>query len=100
MDRYLEQYQALGPCEYIEVGWGSDISKVRQAFPATTLDLMINIPNVQAMPRGELKDLLQAMVSQGAPRSLIRDIYLADIGPDVPDATVESFVSAVDAAFV
>jgi len=40
------------------------------------------------------------MVSQGAPRSLIRDIYLADIGPDVPDATVESFVSAVDAAFV
>ena len=100
MDRYLEQYQALGPCEYIEVGWGSDISKVRQAFPATTLDLMINIPNVQAMPRGELKDLLQAMVSQGAPRSLIRDIYLADIGPEVPDATVESFVSAVDAAFV
>ena len=99
MDRYLEAYQAIGPCEYIEVGWGSTVSKVRQAFPTTMLDLMINIPDVQAMPPDQLTDSVLSMVSEGAPRLLIRDIYLADIGPDVPDASVEEFVSAVDAAF-
>jgi hypothetical protein len=39
------------------------------------------------------------MVSQATPRALIRDIYLADIGPEVPDTTVERFVEAVNAAF-
>ena len=99
MDRYLAHYQALGPCQYIEVGWGSTVSKVRQAFPGTVLDLMINIPAVQAMPQDRLADILREMVSQGAPRALVRDIYLADIGPDVPDTTVERFVEAVNAAF-
>ncbi len=99
MDRYLDAYQALGPCEYIEVGWGSTISKVRCAFPVTTLDLMINIPDVQAMAPVQLKASLQEMVLQAEPRALIRDIYLADIGPEVPDATVERFVDAVNEAF-
>ena len=99
MDRYLGQYQALGPCEYLEVGWGSTLARVRQAFPATTLDLMINIPAVQAMPPGRLAETLRDMVAQAAPRTLIRDIFLADIGPDVPDAAVVNFVEAVNAAF-
>ncbi len=99
MDRYLQQYQSLGECEYIEVGWGSTISRVRQAFPHTTLDLMINIPAVQAMSPERLRGTLREMISQGAPQGLIRDVYLADIGPDVPDATVENFVEAVNAAF-
>ncbi len=99
MDRYLDDYRALGPCEYIEVGWGSTVAKVRQAFPTTTLDLMMNIPDVQAMTPGQLQDSLREMVSQGEPRAVIRDIFLADIGPDAPDSTVENFVTAVDAAF-
>ena len=99
MDRYLGQYQALGPCEYIEVGWGSTLTKVRQAFPTTTLDLMINIPAVQAMPPDRLREMLREMVVQAAPRPLIRDIFMADIGPDVLDATVEGFVDAVNVAF-
>jgi uroporphyrinogen-III decarboxylase len=99
MDRYLADYQALGPCDYIEVGWGSTLARVRQAFPATALDLMINIPAVQTMSPDRLKETLREMVSQAAPRALIRDIFMADIGPDVPDATVEAFVDAVNEAF-
>ncbi len=99
MDRYLGDYQALGPCDYVEVGWGSALAKVREAFPATPLDLMINIPAVQAMPRGRLGDTLREMVLQAAPQNLIRDIFMADVGPEVPDAVIENFVWAVDAAF-
>lgn len=99
MDRYLGHYQALGPCEYIEVGWGSAVAKVREAFPTTTLDLMINIPAVQAMPLDRLTETLWEMASQAAPQALVRDIFMADIGADVPDATIQSFVEAVNAAF-
>jgi hypothetical protein len=98
MDRYLCHYQALGPLEYIEVGWGSTVAKVRQAFPTTTLDLLINIQAVQAMRPDGLRETLREMAAQAAPRALIRDIYMADIGPDVPDATIERFVEAVNAA--
>jgi hypothetical protein len=75
------------------------VAKVREAFPKTTLDLMLNIPAVQTMSRDQLAATLREMVNQGAPRGLIRDIFLADIGPDVSDATVEHFVQAVNAAF-
>ncbi len=100
MDRYLTDYQRLGPCEYIEVGWGSTLTSVRQAFPSTTLDLMINIPAVQAMPQDRLTETLREMVAQAAPRALIRDIFMADVGPDVPDATVARFVEAVNSGFM
>ena len=75
------------------------MARVREAFPTTTLDLMVNIPAVQVMPCDRLADTLKAMVEQAAPRALIRDIYMADIGPDVADAIVENFVEAVNAAF-
>jgi len=45
------------------------------------LDLMINIPALQAMPRDHLRETLREMVSQAAPRALLRDIFMADIGP-------------------
>lgn len=99
MDRYLEQYKCLGPCEYIEVGWGSSLAQVRQAFPTTTLDLMINIPAVQVMSADRLAETLRDMVEQAAPRELIRDIFMADIGPEVPDSVIHNFVEAVNAAF-
>jgi hypothetical protein len=99
MDRYLNDYQTLAPFAFIEVGWGSTVSRVRAAFPATTLDLMINIPAVQAMSAGELSETLRGMVEQAAPQALVRDVFLADIGPEVPDATVENFVQAVNKAF-
>ncbi|HEY5915171.1 MAG TPA: uroporphyrinogen decarboxylase family protein [Verrucomicrobiae bacterium] len=99
MDRYLGQYKALSPCDYIEVGWGSTVARVREAFPTSMLDLMINIPAVQNMPADRLADTAKEMVDQAAPWGLIRDIYMADIGPDVSDIVVENFVEAVDAAF-
>lgn len=99
MDRYLCHYQALGPCEYIEVGWGSNPAKVRQAFPGTTLDLMINIPAVQSMSGEQLAGALREMVAQAAPPALIRDIFMADIGPEVPDAAIERFVECVNSSF-
>ena len=99
MDRYLDLYKCLTPCDYIEVGWGSAVARVREAFPTTTLDLMINIPAVQAMSADRLSETLKDMVAEAEPRTLVRDIFLADIGPEVPDALVANFVEAVNAAF-
>jgi uroporphyrinogen-III decarboxylase len=99
MDRYLPSYQKLGPLEYIEVGWGSNISAVRKAFPETILDLMINVYDVAAMSAADMRDVIADMVKQGRPASHIRDIWMADVGPDVPDRLVLDFVEAVDAAF-
>jgi hypothetical protein len=98
MDRYLDLYKSLASCEYIEVGWGSSVARVREAFPTTTLDLMINIPDVQAMPANRLAESLKRMVADAAPRALVRDIFMADIGPEVPDTLVANFVEAVNAA--
>jgi len=95
----MSAYQCLNPLEYIEVGWGSNVAAVRGAFPNTILDLMINVYDVANMSPSTLRDVMTEMVKQGAPTSAIRDVWMADVGPDVPDQVVIGFVEAVDAAF-
>jgi hypothetical protein len=99
MDGYLSSYRTLLPLEYIEVGWGSTVAAVRQAFPTTILDLMINIYDVCNMSASDMRDVIIDMARQGSPADRVRDIWVADVGPDVPDRVVMDFVEAVNAAF-
>ncbi len=96
MDLYLEEYKKLRPIEFIEVGWGSNVAAVRNAFPDVTLDLMINVYDLQNMSRTMLHETVLSMVQQAAPISAIRDIWVADIGPDDSDEKVLDFIEAVD----
>ena len=99
MDGYLSSYRTLLPLEYIEVGWGSTVAAVRQTFPTTIFDLMINIYDVCNMSASDMRDVIIDMGRQGSPTDRMRDIWVADIGPDVPDRVVMDFVEAVNAAF-
>ncbi|MFN8006295.1 MAG: uroporphyrinogen decarboxylase family protein [Terriglobia bacterium] len=99
MDRYLEEYRKLEPINSIEVGWGSDLSAVRRAFPNVTLDLMINIYDLQTMPPETLKETISSLVQQAGPSTRVRDVWVADIGPEVPDEKILEFIQAVDSAF-
>ena len=98
MDPYLEAYQQLEPIDYIEVGWGSSVAAVRRAFPESKLDLMINIYDLQKMSQPEMRELIARMVREAGPKERLRDVWVADIGPEVPDALVLEFVDAVNAA--
>jgi len=99
MDRYLDAYKKLEPLEYLEVGYGSDTGAVREAFPGTILDLLVGVSFISAMREMELRQAMQNLVQNAAPTSLVRDVFMADIGADVEDSTIERFVEAVDAAF-
>ncbi len=98
MDRYLEAYQRLKPIEFIEVGWGSNVAAVHQAFPESKLDLMINIYDLQNMSRTAVRGLIAKMVGEVGLRECLRDVWVADIGPEVPGDDVLDFIEAVDSA--
>lgn len=98
MDRYLETYKCLEPIEYLEVGWGTNLAAARQAFPNAVFDVMINIYDLQNMTQPAIRETVANMAQQAQPASLVRDFFLADIGPDVPDTKVLEFVEAVDLA--
>ena len=98
MDRYVEDYKKLQPFEFVEVGWGSNVAAVRQAFPDAKLDLMINVYDLQNMSHSTLREVVANMFRQAAPVSLILDIWVADIGPEVSDEKVLDFVEAVNIA--
>ena len=98
MDRYLEDYQKLKPVEFIEVGWGSNVAAVHEAFPDSKLDLMINIYDLQNMSQQATRELIVKMVREAGSLASLRDVWVADIGPEVPDETVLNFVEAVDLA--
>jgi hypothetical protein len=97
MDKYLGGYQHLQPIDFIEVRWGSNVAAVHHAFPDSKLDLMINIYDLQNMSPEAVRDLVARMVREAGPGCL-RDVWVADIGPEVPDETVLNFIEAVDLA--
>ena len=96
MDNYLESYKQLGPCEFVEVGWGSNIDMVQEAFPDTVLDVFINICDVQYMPGTDLREAIDGMFEQLKSTHNIRDVWVADVGPEVSDRTIADFVEAVN----
>ena len=98
MDKYLDAYQELQPVSFIEVGWGSNVAAVHHAFPDSKLDLMINVYDLQNMSRQATRELMVKMVREAGSLSCLRDVWVADIGPEVPDETVLNFVEAVDLA--
>ena len=98
MDRYLEAYQRLKPVDFIEVGWGSNVAAVHQAFPDAQLDLLINTYDLQNMPPQEVRELMVKMLREVGSRSCLRGVWVADIGPEVSDEFVLNFVEAVDSA--
>jgi hypothetical protein len=83
----------------LEFGYGSDTEAVREAFPTTVLDLLVGVSSIAAMGERELYASMRHLVQGAAPTSLVRDVFMADIGADVEDSTIEAFVDAVDAAF-
>jgi len=95
-EKYHFAYKKLEPLEYIEVGWRSDVAAVRRAFPNSTLDLMINIQDLQNMSRLAMRESIADMVRQACPICCLRDVWVADIGPEVSDEKVLDFVEAVD----
>lgn len=98
IDRYLEDYRSLEPLAFIEVGWGSNVGAVRATFPTTTLDLMMNVYDAQGMSEERLREAVAEVVCLAAPARYVRDIWMADIGPEVPDEVIANFVEAVNAA--
>lgn len=98
MNRYLAAYQPLKPVEFVEVGWGSDVGAVHKAFPDSLLDLMINIYDLQKMPKAEMRGVVGNLVRAAGSLAGLRDVWVADIGPEVPDEAVLDFVEAVDSA--
>jgi hypothetical protein len=51
------------------------------------------------MSPSTLRDTIAELVRQGGPKEFIRDIWLENAGPDVPDQTITDFVEAVNSAF-
>ncbi len=98
MDKYLAGYQELEPIDFIEMGWGSNVAAVHRAFPNAKLDLMIAIYDLQNLARQEMGELVAGMVRDVGSLEYLRDIWVADIGPEVPDEIVVNFIEAVDAA--
>jgi hypothetical protein len=96
MDRYLEAYKELEPLEFVEAGWGSNVAAVRRAFPNAKFDSMISIFDLENMTQPAVRELIVNMFRKTGSLSRLRDVWVADIGPEVPYETVLDFVEAVD----
>ncbi len=90
---YAEAYAELRP-DSLDVGWGSDLRRVREVFPSTPMSLMIEAAALVGKSERELDALVAQTAEAAVPLALVTKLWVAEIGPDISDGTVRSLVTA------
>jgi len=78
---YIDAYATLPDLGYIDMGLGSDLVRVRQAFPATRRNLLYTSMDLKNKPEEEIRSDFRRIARDLAPC----DVGLPDIERDVPD---------------
>ena len=90
---YREVYKSLRP-DHLDVGWGTDLRLVRQTYPSTSLSIEIQAKALIGKSRNELDRMVQQLLLDASPIDKVTHLWVAEAGPDVPDETVRSLVTA------
>jgi hypothetical protein len=61
VDTYLGAYRDIGPLGYLDFGIESDLSRIKEAFPAATLTVILNPEDVIGRKRPEIEQILQRL---------------------------------------
>jgi hypothetical protein len=91
---YAEVYKKLEP-DGLQIGYLSDRRISRAAFPNTPISLLLEASAIAGQTPARVQSLVHEMVDQAAPRHLITDIAVIDVGPEVSDEVVRAFVTAL-----
>jgi hypothetical protein len=90
---YAEVYAELQPTG-LDVGWGSDLRRVREVFPSTPMSLMVEASALAGKGERELDALVTQTAGAAAPLEFVTKLWVAEIGPGTSDETVRSLVTA------
>jgi len=68
-DRYAEAFADLPQLDFIDVGWGGNVSKLREHLPNTFLNIRLSPVEIIQQSTGEIEDTIRSLVADsGNPR--------------------------------
>jgi hypothetical protein len=91
---YAEVYKKLEP-DGLQIGYLSDRRISRAAFPNTPISLLLEASAIAGQTPARVQNLVHEMVDQAAPKHLVTDIAVIDVGPEVSDEVVRAFVTSM-----
>lgn len=93
LHKYLQVYSQVRPV-FLDVGWGSDVRKIRQDFPATFLNLRLSpVRMLQVSPEEIAQDVERLISSAGPPDRTGVCCINMDYG--TPEENILTFINTV-----
>ena len=89
---YNEVYKPLSPT-WLDVGWGTDLRKVREDFPDVKISALIEVGDLGQMSLEEIDRTIYEMILAAGPVELFSHITIYGIGPDIPDSTIRHLLT-------
>ena len=90
---YAQVYQPLRP-DHLDVGWGTELRRVRAAFPTHLMSIEIQARALLGTSIAELDAMVMQLLQAAAPVERITHLWVAEVGPDVPDDIIRHLVTA------
>jgi hypothetical protein len=91
-DAYAGVYQPLRPAS-LDLGPGSDLRVARSAYPNAAISTYIEVGRLRNIHQAGIDSLIADLVERAGLPELFTHIRIADIGPDIPDATIRSLLT-------
>lgn len=92
-DDYIELYRELNPTS-LDIGGGSDYTRIRAAFPDTPFSLIVNAPDIEGHTPAQVDELVGSMVAGAGPAEKISFLWCAEVSERTEDETVRTLRTA------
>lgn len=95
MDRLSEGFSKVKGCEFFDVGWGSDISSCREAFPKAWFNLRLSPVKLLTCSPEEVRADTENLLSQGKPLERA-SVCCVNMDYGTPDENVMAIYEVVE----
>ena len=93
-DRFVECYVEIPRLDFLDVGWGSDLKKLRQALPNTFLNIRLNPVEIVDQSANQIHDTIVKLVQDSAD-PLLTGVCCVNMDEKVSDDQVAAILKTV-----
>ncbi len=92
--RFAAQFARLPHCDFLDVGWGGDIRKLREALPAAFLNIRLSPVEIVGRSAGEIHALVGRLVADSG-NPFLTGVCCINMDDTVGDDTIAAIFEAV-----
>ena len=93
--RYADLFKKIPYLDFLDVGWGGDVKKLREALPNTFLNIRLDPVSIQNKSTDEIEQIIRKLVTDSG-NPFLTGVCCINMDDQVQDIKVETILKTVE----